>query len=641
MVENIQRRGAFFVIMFAIPAFAWGQPDRNEGAHAGLGLRYVGGLAQDTAAADLHECQYNISFAKVLVFSPTIVAPYLEQKAEVYRNLDSVLHAAGDMGLILCVFATADHLRACAGTASIEDFIRETASDLVARCKGCKAVWAWQLLDEDDVTAPPESASWAAAFADSVRKVDASSVICTSPALLVDPLLGTADVAARLRRPWTGPIGDGPNDLVAVRVRVPDSLAKGDADRLAVHKALKSVADSAQESHVKTYLEAEIAGAGASAGFRGYCAVLNLVQWNNLPLCSVWTFEPAVSNETNMGIRTKKFCALSKASSSMRGKPVDIVRVGGTQLAGCVTDNSANVGMAGSGFWMLCHERYPGVNLFRDDFVGLNFEHIFNGARADNARAAMTPRGDPVTLIKNGAASVSLHWPAATSKWNIDCDLRYTLSESSAVDIDFETTLHEPAAPLGYVGMMWASYMAHVVNKGICFYGTRDGVEQWVSFGNDWNAGVVPGERMGGVDARQDFGEEGALAAYGTVGYAGAPELRSEEDASTLNVLQYASARFLRPFYYGLVDGDGDYGTKNDTMAFIMMFDDPMSVRFACWNSIATPDGKFDPHSVAWDWQFIIRNPVIGQKYSHRARLVYKPFVSRDDVTAEYERWAK
>jgi tetratricopeptide (TPR) repeat protein len=81
------------------------------------------------------------------------------------------------------------------------------------------------------------------------------------------------------------------------------------------------------------------------------------------------------------------------------------------------------------------------------------------------------------------------------------------------------------------------------------------------------------------------------------------------------------------------VDGDQNEQTSDDTMAFIMMFDSPESTRFAVWN------WGDDPHSSAWDWQYVVRLPEVGRTYRQRARMVYKRFQGPDDVLAEFQAW--
>jgi len=50
---------------------------------------------------------------------------------------------------------------------------------------------------------------------------------------------------------------------------------------------------------------------------------------------------------------------------------------------------------------------------------------------------------------------------------------------------------------------------------------------------------------------------------------------------------------------------------------------------------------EFQRKNPAWDYRFWLRGLTPGQEVAIRSRLVYKPFVSQDDVLAEYEKWTK
>ena len=51
-----------------------------------------------------------------------------------------------------------------------------------------------------------------------------------------------------------------------------------------------------------------------------------------------------------------------------------------------------------------------------------------------------------------------------------------------------------------------------------------------------------------------------------------------------------------------------------------------------------SPTGGGD-RNPAWDFQFIIRSFEINKDYSYRARIVYKPFLSPEDVMNETLNW--
>jgi hypothetical protein len=44
-------------------------------------------------------------------------------------------------------------------------------------------------------------------------------------------------------------------------------------------------------------------------------------------------------------------------------------------------------------------------------------------------------------------------------------------------------------------------------------------------------------------------------------------------------------------------------------------------------------------YNPAWDFQYIVDDPEVGMEYLLRCRLVYKPYVSRDEVETLYENW--
>jgi len=68
-------------------------------------------------------------------------------------------------------------------------------------------------------------------------------------------------------------------------------------------------------------------------------------------------------------------------------------------------------------------------------------------------------------------------------------------------------------------------------------------------------------------------------------------------------------------------------------MVVIMMFDQDAPIRLALWNWTG------NPHFPAWDWHFVIHDPEVDTTYRYRARMIYKPFVSAEDVMAEYDQW--
>ena len=282
-----------------------------------------------------------------------------------------------------------------------------------------------------------------------------------------------------------------------------------------------------------------------------------------------------------------------------------------------IHDNEANKERQGSGFNPLTHFLYPEQNIYRDKDVGLNFEHIMNGAAADAEISMFTPRRDICSVHQLSDSSASIIHKAKHSSWNIESEMRYKFSGKYHIDLEFRVILRENKFPLDYIAFMWASYMNCTFDRRIFFIGNKEGKDEWVAFGEETDNGFETG----------------------TIGYSGADHLPYEEGSKTLNIIEHPEKKFIFPFYYGLAHGSGRVESQSDTMVYIMMFDQKESIRFAMWNFAKNSEGKPDTHSPAWDWQYVIRKPQIDMEYSYRARVIYKPFAGRDDMVEEYKNW--
>ena len=102
-------------------------------------------------------------------------------------------------------------------------------------------------------------------------------------------------------------------------------------------------------------------------------------------------------------------------------------------FAGVLHDNLSNKKRQGSGFTPLVLKSYPASNLFRNDAVGLNFEHIFNGSKEQNDVSMFTPRNDPCRLKELGKSRFQIHWPAEGSQWGIEAQMIYDLSKKGVI----------------------------------------------------------------------------------------------------------------------------------------------------------------------------------------------------------------
>lgn len=294
------------------------------------------------------------------------------------------------------------------------------------------------------------------------------------------------------------------------------------------------------------------------------------------------------------------------------------IHVQGGSFQGTLHDNRSNEKRQGSGFNPLILESHPGKSLFRDDGVGLNFEHIFNGAAAQHSISMFTPRQDRCEVRNTGGQRYELYWPSEGSQWGMEARMLYDLSTDGQVDLDFQCTpKDEKIYSKGFAAMMWASYMNRALNRNIRFWGREGEHVGWVEFGTD---------------------TEGKLE-VGTVAHVDASPLPFETGAQTLNLIVHPNKKFITPFYYGLLDGDHDLTTTDDKLLYLVLFDQTETIRFAMWNFIRNDQGEPDTHSPAWDWQYVIRNPKANQPNGYRVRVVVSPFLGEEQVWGEYQRW--
>jgi hypothetical protein len=68
-------------------------------------------------------------------------------------------------------------------------------------------------------------------------------------------------------------------------------------------------------------------------------------------------------------------------------------------------------------------------------------------------------------------------------------------------------------------------------------------------------------------------------------------------------------------------------------MVLAFFFDGDEVIRFS---QSPTGGGELNP---AWDFQYLIPSPETGKKYSFKVRIVYKPFISGNDILEEYSKW--
>jgi hypothetical protein len=280
------------------------------------------------------------------------------------------------------------------------------------------------------------------------------------------------------------------------------------------------------------------------------------------------------------------------------GMPVERVRLESGSLDFSVCGNSRSPEVL-NGLESLGYRK--GTERFEAFRTGLNLEHVFSGHRDVHNR--FCARRHPYLLCRErGGDSVFLVRLASQSPWSIEHVTRLTLVPPHSIDIDFRCRFHDVSrfGSRAYAGFFWANYMRALHDGAIQFRGTLGGgVEE----------GWIRAEPMGGWDV-------GTYLAFG----AKALEFDTDHNMG-LNLRSFPSPRFTRPFFFSRSAGN---------MVLMLMFDRMHS---------GSDEIRFSSFPPAVDFQYIIREVKPERRYGFRARMSWRPWVSREDCLQEWSSW--
>jgi hypothetical protein len=237
--------------------------------------------------------------------------------------------------------------------------------------------------------------------------------------------------------------------------------------------------------------------------------------------------------------------------------------------------------------------------VFVPSYAGFNLEHVFNG---DSLVQFFEPRVNPMKLYKKSGNEVLLY-QNTTPVSGAESLTEFRLVEPGYIDITFRCIFHDAKYfTHDYAGFFWASYINKPPEKSIYFRGVDDDQSdvRWISAFSDKH-GTKSTHRA--INDKFDF-------------YF-APDFR----ASLAN--NYSDYRYALPFYFG----------RFHNMALGFFFHSTEVIRLT---QSPTGGGSTNP---AWDFQWLIPNPVKGKVYEFKARIVYKPFTGNGDMLEEYEKW--
>jgi hypothetical protein len=319
------------------------------------------------------------------------------------------------------------------------------------------------------------------------------------------------------------------------------------------------------------------------------------------PDLGAWEFEAGESSTAGAAPAT----SLGNASVryTVPDKPYVVLKHGG--LEALVVDNRAvdDAVLPGHragyhGVAVLRHARQP-HNLFVPAYAGLNFEHIHDGT-VKPREVLFEPRHVPMELRVLNDRTAELY-QAPTPYWGLESCTRYHLLDDCMIELTFECVPHRDTFTNGYVGLFWASYIDHPESLDIHFRGFSQGAETNAG----WLRGVTP--------------------AHGTLAtHRARDDQRAFPHAAAFPLelpFGFSRLRYAEPWYFGVCRG----------MAFVQMFRAQDAVRLT-----QSPSGGGNG-CPAWDFQWFIEKPRLGQRYQLVMRAAYVPVDGPGDAASVRE----
>ncbi|MHC4443627.1 MAG: hypothetical protein ACYTF1_21790 [Planctomycetota bacterium] len=232
-------------------------------------------------------------------------------------------------------------------------------------------------------------------------------------------------------------------------------------------------------------------------------------------------------------------------------------------------------------------------NIFVPMYAGLNFEHIHDGT--EKARDIFfEPRRWPMELRVINQYTAELYQPP-TPNWKLESATRYELLPDGTIQMTFECIPRAQTFKNGYVGLFWASYIHKPESLDVHFMGhdDRDPQPRWVR-------GVTPSH--GKLSTHRPADDE--------------REFPHHPFYDKNLVFSFSNYRYDQPWYFGISHG----------MALAYIFRPNDLIRFSQSPSGA---GKGNP---AWDFQFLIPDYKVGQRYGFVMRAAYLPYESHQRI---------
>ena len=234
-------------------------------------------------------------------------------------------------------------------------------------------------------------------------------------------------------------------------------------------------------------------------------------------------------------------------------------------------------------------------------YAGWNLEHYFDARPRQQDEKFFEPRYARMECKSVGDHAAELYQPA-TPTYHVESWTHFEVKEPHYVDFTYRCVPRAHNYKGNFLGVFWASYINGPLDKSLYFLDGESTLSKPL-----WRQ----------LCAQQHNRDS---------------TVRNVNDSTTLSFAEsdtlFANESPLRysvPCFYG----------RFRNMVLIYVFKPNPNLRFTHSPSGGGISQQGDDTNPAWDFQLIVPNPQQGREYRLEGRLVYKPWIGREDVRAE------
>ncbi|MHA1368741.1 MAG: hypothetical protein ACTSWN_04145 [Promethearchaeota archaeon] len=247
-------------------------------------------------------------------------------------------------------------------------------------------------------------------------------------------------------------------------------------------------------------------------------------------------------------------------------------------------------------------------NFFVPEYAGINLEHYFD-QRSHKRRDFFHPRRYPMKLCTSVKENAVFLEQEPHPPWSIQYKAKFSLEDPYYIDLHLSVTpRHYAIEKSEFLGVFWASYINYPEKLGYYIYGYENEEfksPSWIYYetpAHGVNSTVCCDPSQKRLNFNNEIQERWLFIVYANCFY--------ERDF---------------PLFFGC----------NRGLMMLLLFQEHDLLRFVhspCGAGIKRP---------AWDFFIVIPKPKVDKDYTIHGRIVFKPFISKNDVLNEYKIYKK